>query len=144
MFPKIWGESGWDFIHFITLGYPENPTEEDKEKYYKFFNCLKYVLPCLKCRYNMEQHLKKHPLTNDVLSSRDNLVKWGIEFHNIVNFYTGKPLLSYQEAIDSINKKIYAKIKQNSRILYCLLLIMIIILVVCFIYYLVKNKKLNI
>ena len=31
--PQEWGPHGWKFIHYVSLGYPENPTEEDKHKY---------------------------------------------------------------------------------------------------------------
>jgi hypothetical protein len=29
--PNIWGTHGWTFMHYITLAYPENPSEEDKK-----------------------------------------------------------------------------------------------------------------
>lgn len=138
MLPQIWGEVGWDFFHFVTLGYPENPTNEDKKNYYQYFHHLKYVLPCFKCRTNMENHLKKYPLTDEVLSSRTNLVKWGIDFHNIVNYYTGKPILSYQEAIDNISRKIRHRInRRNKKIHYYIFFLIIIttfIFLVCCIY----------
>jgi hypothetical protein len=41
--PDVWGPHGWKFIHYITLGYPTNPTQEDKTKYANFFNALKYM-----------------------------------------------------------------------------------------------------
>ena len=39
----------WKSIHYITFGYPEHPTQEDKEKYKKYFNLLAYVIPCTEC-----------------------------------------------------------------------------------------------
>ena len=41
MEPNIWGPSAWIFLHTITLQYPEKPTDDDKKKYYVFFNSLK-------------------------------------------------------------------------------------------------------
>ena len=32
MGPDIWGPHGWKFLHFVTLGYPEKPTENEKKK----------------------------------------------------------------------------------------------------------------
>lgn len=141
MSPEIWGKYGWNFIHLVTLGYPENPTEFDKKNYYDFFSSLQYVLPCEKCRYNFSQHFKKYPLTNKVLSNRSSLVKWGIDLHNVVNYYTGKPMLTYPEAMNEINKMIDVKNNFENFIYY--LLIIIALLIICyFLYsYYMKNKK---
>lgn len=74
--PKLWGKSGWIFLHSITLGYPINPTEEDKNNYKLFFNSLGFVLPCSICRNNFVNSLDKYKLTNDILMTRDTLVNW--------------------------------------------------------------------
>lgn len=134
MLPKIWGPYGWNFLHLVTIAYPENPTEDDKMKYYNYFYCLQYVLPCAKCQYNMSQHLKKYPLNDEVLSSRTNLVKWGIDLHNIVNYYTGKPMLTYAEAMNDINK-LMDPVKSNNNWFIYILLIIVIVIVIYLIYY---------
>ena len=33
MLPEIWGKHGWNFLHLITMGYPDNPTEDEKRQY---------------------------------------------------------------------------------------------------------------
>lgn len=137
MLPEIWGRYAWKFIHLVTLGYPEKPTDADKKRYYDFFQDLQYVLPCKKCRHNMTDHLKKYPLTSQALSSRTSLVKWGIDLHNIVNYYTGKPMLTYPEALHEINK--LAHPKKNNDLLYYLLVIMALIILVYLIYYYYKR-----
>ena len=35
MGPDTWGPHGWKFIHYVTLGYPNNPSDDIKEKYRK-------------------------------------------------------------------------------------------------------------
>jgi hypothetical protein len=104
MKPEIWGKYGWCFFHLVTLGYPEHPTEKDKKKYYSYIKCLRDVLPCDKCKKNLRKHLKIYPLTNEALSSRSALIKWGIDLHNIVNYYTGKSMMTYDEAMCELNK----------------------------------------
>ncbi len=59
MLPEIWGKYCWTFIHLLTLEYPEFPTQADKENYKEYFESLQKVLPCEKCRNNLETHLKK-------------------------------------------------------------------------------------
>ena len=38
MEPEIWGPNAWTFLHTITLNYPENPSEDDKQNHKDFFD----------------------------------------------------------------------------------------------------------
>ena len=64
--PKLdqdsWGPSGWKFMHYVSLGYPNNPTEEDKINYKKFYTSLQHILPCAKCANNYSHNLIKYPI----------------------------------------------------------------------------------
>jgi len=96
--PVMWGPHGWKFLHYVTLNYPERPTEEDKEKYKQFFLLLQRVLPCERCAYNFSNNLKTLPLTDKVLESDTNLMYWLIDMHNMVNKETGKKEIQRNEA----------------------------------------------
>ena len=96
--PEIWGPHGWKFIHYVTLGYPEKPTPAQKEKYKAFLVLLKDVLPCSLCANHYGENLKKQPLTDEIMNSRENLIKWGIEIHNIVNESKNKTIIKYIDA----------------------------------------------
>lgn len=142
MLPDIWGKCAWNFLHLITLDYPNNPTEKDKQNYTIFFNSLQYVLPCEKCRHNMKNHLKKYPLTDNILSSREGLIKWCIDLHNIVNHYTGKPMLTYQQAIEKINELLYPQKPQYlTTSHYFIIVVSILILGFLVYYFCLRNKK---
>lgn len=104
MLPEVWGRHGWNFLHLVTLGYPDNPTDEDMKNYKNYIISLQKVLPCERCRNNMNKHMAKIPLTSEILSSRKLFIKWGIDFHNIVNYYTNKKMLTYPEAIAELEK----------------------------------------
>lgn len=141
MLPEIWGNYGWKFIHLITVAYPNNPTEDEKREHYDFFQTLKYVLPCTKCRYNLTHHLKKYPLTEEVLSCRKNFVKWGIDLHNVVNYYIGKPMLTYTEAMNEINKLVNPPTVDYTPVYYLLILIIVAIIGYLVYYHVKKLKK---
>jgi len=125
MSPEIWGKSAWEFIHFITLAYPENATSFQKQTYKKYFDMLVHVLPCDQCKKNLFQHLKELPLTNEILSSKSKMVKWGIDLHNAVNSRNGKNKISYNEAIKNFDKLMN---KNQKNYIWIILIIIIIII----------------
>ena len=96
--PNVWGPHGWKFLHYVSLGYPQVPTENDKRNYKEFYSNLKNVLPCKTCAINYERNLTELPIDN-ALQSRDVLMKWVIDVHNKVNKETHKRELGYDEAI---------------------------------------------
>lgn len=110
MIPEIWGKHMWFSIHFIALDYPETPSVEDMSTYKFFYENLYKVLPCYRCAENYKRHLKELPIDN-ALSSRDALFAWTVEFHNLVNKLTHKPLMSLEQALakyldPEFNKKV--------------------------------------
>ena len=78
MEPNIWGPSAWIFLHTVTLQYPEKPTDDDKKKYYVFFNSLKDILPCPNCKIHYSESITKKPIQ---LESRKELFEWLIDIH---------------------------------------------------------------
>ena len=95
--PGIWGPALWKAIHYVALGYPAEPTDEQKRKYLDFFVGFGDVIPCGKCRENYKRHLLEVPLD---LQSRETLFAWTVAVHNIVNRENSKPELSTDAAMD--------------------------------------------
>ena len=100
----VWGPHMWQALHYITLGYPTNPSADDKLRYKAFFTLLKYILPCSICAKHYSENLIKYPLSDDVLNNRESFIKWLIDFHNIVNISKHKPVMEYSEALKQISK----------------------------------------
>jgi hypothetical protein len=136
--PDIWGPHGWKFIHYVTLSYPQNPTEENKTNFKNFFTLLQHVLPCKICANHYAENLKKLPLTDEVLSSRDSLVKWAIDIHNIVNESKNKPVMKYEDALNAINTNEECTeniiIIKNDNHIYYLLFVLFILIGIAIIY----------
>jgi len=104
MNPLIWGTPAWILLDCIALVYPENPTSEEKDNMKNYFLYTGKVLPCPNCREHFAGHIKKHPLNDEVLSSRYNLVKWIVDMHNEVNVANKKQKLTYKQAETFLNK----------------------------------------
>lgn len=126
MEPKIWGPHAWVFLHSITLTYPINPTNKQKSDYRTFFLTLQHVLPCYKCRVNYVNHLKKFPITESVLKTRQTLVNWLIDVHNEINIEKGKKKVSHIEALTMVN----SSYKQRDFIWYIIILIFLILILI--------------
>lgn len=157
--PSIWGPHGWKFLHYVTLGYPNEPTINDINDYKNFFISLGKVLPCQMCGDNYQKHFEKLPLTDDILKDKMKLIHWLIDIHNEVNRINGKKIYDYDTAIkimladfpnqeshiitkDEIKKNnnmIYTKKNIESKISFFSLL-PIIIFTIIFIYQLKKKS----
>ena len=99
--PDTWGPHGWKFIHFIALGYPNNPSEQDKVKYKNFFYLLGDVIPCIVCANHYKKNLEKINIDN-YLHSKNTLLHWTISMHNEVNISNGKPTYTFEEGMKMI------------------------------------------
>lgn len=141
MNPAIWGRHAWNFMHLVTMGYPEYPSEADKQHYYDYLSQLRFVLPCSKCRNGYTDHLVQYPITEQVLSSRNDLVKWGIDLHNAVNINTGKPTLSYPIALEHLALLASPQAKGSSTDYLYIALIAIALLILCFLIYFFIFRK---
>ena len=137
MNPKFWGPHGWYFLHSITMHYPKNPSEQEKQIYFNFFKSLENVLPCEKCAYHYSQNLKKLPL-EPALESRDTLVRWLIGVHNEVNKETGKREYSYEEVIEEYKYKMN-RLNSDPTLVYKVIILGLLV----FIGYHVYNKKIS-
>ena len=96
--PIHWGPAAWKFFETVAFHYPKDPTEEEQHAAFEFFNSLKELLPCEKCKVHFEENIGSLPIN---VESRDTLSRWVVKFHNIVNKSLGKPIVQY----DDVKKK---------------------------------------
>ena len=81
-----WGPKGWGFIHAASFGYPDDPTEADRQSAYHFVRGIAGMLPCTICRQHFAELCAAidgpaHP----VFRSRDALARFFVDCHNDVN-----------------------------------------------------------
>lgn len=129
MNPKFWGPHGWIFLHSVTMNYPKNPTNIDKQVYANFFKSLQKVLPCEKCCVHYSQNIQEYPI-EPALESRDSLVRWLIKIHNEVNEDLGKPLYTYEQVIEEYKYKIM-NLDRDETIVYKVIIGALVIMLVC-------------
>jgi hypothetical protein len=103
MNPIKWGKFLWISIHLIALGYPNNPSEEEKKDYHNFYTSLYKVLPCVTCSEHLVKNLQEHPLHANILTDSKSLFTWTVELHNIVNKQLGKKQMPMDKALAMYN-----------------------------------------
>lgn len=98
MNPSIWGPGTWELIHSASLNFPSSPSQETKNNYKLFYNNLKNILPCDKCKKHYSTIIKLFPI-DPYLISKHHLFYWTWKIHNMVNENTNNILLSYDSII---------------------------------------------
>lgn len=110
--PSQWGPPIWKCIHYVALGYPNEPTDDIKISYIIFLTALKDVIPCKICSTHYEEYLNKFPLDDNVMSSKTTLFNWTVDLHNDVNIRSNKPTFDYDTAL----KLLTCEIKETPKI----------------------------
>ena len=165
--PDVWGPHGWKFLHFVALGYPNNPSDIDKQNYKNFFTLVGDILPCSLCSNHYKENLIKYPINDKVLEDKINLLNWTIDIHNEVNLTNNKEQITYDKGLENLlsnfniiqnkekftnnisssnipdNSDIKKLSKTNKKISWFtyFLLFLSIVIIITIIYYLRNNKK---
>ncbi|WVQ96176.1 hypothetical protein IAU59_003279 [Kwoniella sp. CBS 9459] len=82
------GRSAWKVLHLMTLRYPDEPTEDDRQALKSFFHLFSRLYPCGECAAEFQLLLKEYPPQT---SSRKSASLWLCHVHNLVNERLGKP-----------------------------------------------------
>ena len=141
MDPTVWGPKLWFFIHTLALNFPKNPTFEDVKSYESFFETLKYILPCDKCRLHYNQRQNINPVSK-YLTDPNALFMYTIDLHNEVNKSLGKRVYSYEE-VSNIYKNHYNNPYKISTIWNKIFNIKVLIIVIAIILFILLVKFYN-
>ncbi len=139
--PDVWGPSFWKTIHYVSLGYPDNPSSQDKKNYSIFYNTLDNIIPCFQCAINYKDHLKELPLSQEFLKNPQTLFLWTVKLHNIVNKHLNKPDFLETEALKlyNVSNNSFDCKKWLQRI--CILLNIMLIIYLIYHFFFKKNKN---
>jgi hypothetical protein len=103
--PKVWGSMFWFSLHNGASKYPNAPNTIHKERMKGFILGIPFMLPCVACKPEAIGYIESRKQELDqIVSSRDNLVKFFVDFHNSVNRRYAKREFSYDEAKQMYDK----------------------------------------
>jgi hypothetical protein len=97
--PEVWGPSFWFTLHNGAMKYPVKASPIWIERMKGFILGIPVMIPCEKCADHATSYIEsnyKH--LDEIVSGRDNLFKFFVDFHNKVNERYGKPIMSYENA----------------------------------------------
>ena len=110
--PAAFGPYYWAVIHLACLSEADGLQE--------FVNSLPGILPCPDCKEHLRENLTKLPF-----DSKDPF-RWSVELHNAVNKRLGKPMVSYEKALEHW-KNLCAPKKNQSSINWVFILLGILV-----------------
>lgn len=104
--PNTWGPAFWYTLHNGAAKYPKKASEIHKKLMKNFILGIPIMLPCQACKMHAFEYIQKAELDgilDNVVSTKIELFKWFVDFHNDVNIRYNKKQISYQQAWDKYN-----------------------------------------
>jgi len=97
--PPVFGPPMWFTLHNAAAHYVDNPSPLARERMKNVILGIPVLLPCQNCREHATAYIEKnYDNLDDVVSSRDKLFKFFVDFHNYVNQRYNKKIFTYEEA----------------------------------------------
>ena len=98
--PTIWGPKTWFFLESAAIGYPENPSDDEKLAATNLLKSLEHLLPCHSCRIHYSEFLynyvKEHTM-DSIVENRTSFMQFIVDLHNNVLERTKKPTRTIEE-----------------------------------------------
>ena len=102
----------WYHLHYLSIKYPDNPTDDQKKTIINLINNMKEEgIPCSICRDHFIKFANSRVI-DSVISGKKNLFTFFLDCHNEVNIQQKKRILLYDEAFDYYSKDIIIKNKK--------------------------------
>lgn len=96
--PDVWGPHYWFVFHNASANYPTTASPYYAERMKNFILSIPVLLPCLKCKEDSTAYIDSRKSELDtIVSGRENLFNFFVDFHNMVNKKHNKRSYSYDE-----------------------------------------------
>jgi hypothetical protein len=95
---SVWGPCVWYLFH--TLAYkavPEN-FAEIKAELIQYIQRICANLPCPECTQHATEYMKQHSRVLSMITTKEQLQQFLVDFHNVVNVRKQKPRFTYEQA----------------------------------------------
>jgi FAD-linked sulfhydryl oxidase len=83
------GRAGWLILHSMSVKYPLQPEQKDKDRMRAFLKYFAEQYPCEECSKHFVKYLEAFP---PLLECRDDIARYLCQLHNEVNKFLKKPI----------------------------------------------------
>jgi len=98
--PRVWGPAFWFGLHTSAAHYPIHPSPIFKDRMKARILAIPFEIPCPQCKPHASAFIEnRRQGLDNIVSSRQNLFNFYVDFHNKVNERYGKPHMSYEDAM---------------------------------------------
>lgn len=91
---RHWGRSFWTTLFATALEYPEKPDLQQQHHYKRFYEEIRYVLPCDTCKRSYRHKWHKVPINPFLRGGRQSLFSWVLKIYNLTNLEQINPTLT--------------------------------------------------
>lgn len=106
-----WSNAVWHTLHFIAANLPDRIDDEMAKTIKSFLMCVRYLIPCEKCRNHMEEYIFQNPI--DTSSSYDVFL-WTYLYHRNVDMFARSGSNSLKES----PQKLFYIMRVKSNLIY--------------------------
>lgn len=104
--PEVFGPPFWFTIHNGVAKYPDNPSPDTQNRMKNLILALPIIIPCIECREHATANIEKNKdRLDEITANRTSLFNFFVDFHNMINKFTNKPEISYEQALDMYTGK---------------------------------------
>ena len=99
----IWGPAAWHMLHAFSIGgtSKEKPIRSDEKRcYYLFYKSFAELIPCVVCKTHYIEYFYHIYTIDEKEITRERIMRYVYELHNIVNDDLGKPKITFRKAIE--------------------------------------------
>ncbi len=127
-----WGPIYWNYLHTVSLEYPDKPTSNDVKNHLNLINSFMETIPCPRCRQDIKNMISQKKLYT-ALKNRNSLSEYLWDIHNKVNYKLGKPIIKFETFKSQYKLKsfsnLFKAIKYNKIKNICILFLIFVIIV---------------
>jgi hypothetical protein len=114
LLPNVWGKHAWMFLYTVALGYPNNPTQEEKTSAKNLLISLQHLLPCDKCRVNFRTKMNGEfgMRLDQAVQNSETFTHYIYDLESAVASTTGKVMPSYADTQAKLMSNTYVVASQ--------------------------------
>lgn len=80
-----WSDAVWYVLHFISCNLPNVLSDEIKDSFKSFLMCIRFLIPCNKCRDHMEKYLLENQIDT---TNNYTIFLWTYNYHKDVDRFS--------------------------------------------------------